>query len=221
MAHRSSLSRMTDRSGGRASSSINRKNIVNAWRLPRRWAGILTIALLIGAFAVGVVGILRAHQIQYHLVVETVAIVAGITGIYAERRAAAVERRRAAVGAVNDELDKNVAVLEDDKRFPQQSPTNPRPHRFPRLAVTAVETCLANGVLTEDGDSPRGDALRQWLEAARAFNRGLGVSELLFYGLHFAAPEQKQVMVKVDEELQRERHHMMTMTRDAQLAVAF
>lgn len=182
--------------------------------MSRVWAGRVTLALLIGAFIVGITGmIVQTGRTDYHLIVESVAVLAGITGVYAERRAAAAERRQAAVRAVQKELDNNIELLERDVRFTPQDRVKPEPRLYPRVDVTAVEACLAQGALMDDEDAPRAQALDRWREQAETFNRGLNLTELLFYGLHLAAPDAGQVMVRVDDELQARRSEMATETR--------
>jgi len=183
------------------------------WRLSQAWAGRVTLCLLLAAFVVGVLGVLRSSWTDNHLIVETIAVLAGITGVYAERRAAALERRRAAVKAVRKELEDNIDLLESDRRFEPQNHESPEPRMYPRLDLAAVDSCLAQGALVQDGDHARAVALNKWRDKADTFNRGLNLTEILFYGLHFAASESPRMMIAVDEELQSRRQDMTAETR--------
>jgi hypothetical protein len=182
-------------------------------RLHRRSIGWITRAILVCALLVGVVGIIHGDMTDYHVDVETLAVLAALTGIYAERYAAASERRRAAIAAVQKELEDNIVLLQRDPRFMPQDHDRPEPHLYPRVAVAAAEACLAQGALTEDVDVDRARALTHWRDSAETFNRGVNLMELLFFGLHLITPDQSVVMLRVDEELQGQREKMITETQ--------
>lgn len=196
-------------------TDLKRRSTREAWlpRVTKTWVGRVTGFLLIGAFLIGVAGIVRAGVTDYHLDVETVAVLAALTGVYAERRAAAAERRRTAVKAVQKELDDNVALLGSDARFRPQDKSRPQPHLYPRVSITATETCLAQDALTEDGDADRAATLSAWRERAETFNRGVNLMELLFFGIHLITPEETEIMLRVDDELQTRIAEMIVDTR--------
>jgi hypothetical protein len=181
------------------------------------WVGWVTRTALVGAFLVGVAGIVRAGPTDYHLDVETLAVFAALTGVYAERRAAAAERQRAAISAVLKELDDNISVLQNDPRFTPQDSKRPEPRLYPRVEVSAAEACLAQNALADSGDvNGATAALSRWRERAETFNRGVNLMELLFFGLHLITPGEGHVMLRVDEELQAQLSEMISETRAIQ-----
>jgi hypothetical protein len=190
-------------------------------RLVRVWSGRATLALLVAAFMVGLGGLIGdSDYTDYHLIVETLAVAAGITGVYAERRAAAVERRQVAVRAVQKELEDNIRLLRDDSRFQLAAGAVPGPRLYPRIGVNATDTSLAQDALAEDGDGDRAKALSEWREEAETFNRGLDLTELLFYGLQLSTLEHSEVMKRVDKELQGRREQMADETEAVHHALA-
>jgi hypothetical protein len=190
-------------------------------RLVRVWSGRITLALLIGALVVGLLGIFgESHYGDYHLIVESLAVAAGITGVFAERRAAAVERQQIAVGAVHKELEDNIHLLKDDSRFQLAPGAVPGPRLYPRIGVSATDACLAQDALADDVDGNRAGALAVWREEAETFNRGLNLTELLFYGLLLSSLNHEGVMERVDDELQSRRQQMAVETETAQRALA-
>lgn len=190
-------------------------------RLVRVWSGRMTLALLVGALLVGLLGIFgEAHYDDYHLIVESLAVAAGITGVFAERRAAAVERQQLAVGAVRKELEENIHLLQDDSRFQLAPGAVPGPRLYPRLGVSATDACLAQDALADDVDDHRSGALAVWREEAETFNRGLNLTELLFYGLLLSNLDHESVMKRVDGELQIRREQMAVETETAEHALA-
>lgn len=181
----------------------------------------MTLGLLIGALLVGLFGIVgESHYGDYHLIVESLAVAAGITGVFAERRAAAVERQQIAVGAVRKELEDNIRLLQDDSRFQLASGAVPGPRLYPRIGISATDACLAQDALADDGDGNRAGALATWREEAETFNRGLNLTELLFYGLLLSNLDHEGVMERVDSELQSRRRQMAVETETAQCALA-
>lgn len=176
--------------------------------------GYVTVFLLLAALAVGIWGLsVKTRGVDFHLIVETIAVAAALTGVYAERIATRVERRHAAVRAVREELEDNIALLEGDPRFEPQNVGQPEPRIYPRLAVAAAESCLAQAALTDDGDAQRADELAQWREKAGTFNRTLGVIELVCYGVGFADHDAPKVITAADQELQEERGKMVLESR--------
>lgn len=65
----------------------------------------------------------------------------------------------------------------------------------------------------------RAAALTRWRESAETFNRGVNLMELLFFGLHLITPDETDVMLRVNEELQAQRSKMIDQTRAVQDAL--
>lgn|GEM_PF-5899874 len=174
---------------------------------------LATVALLGFALVAGIWGLAGTTSgVDFHLVVETIAVAAALTGLYAERVAARVERRHTAMQAVRKELTDNVELVENDRRFEPQDPHRPEPRIYPRVEVAATDACLAQAALAEDRDAQRVQALANWREHARTFNRTLGVIELVCYGVSFANRKMLRVIVEADREVQEEREQMVAET---------
>lgn len=183
-------------------------------RTARVSIGYVTVGLLVLALAVGIWGLTaKPSGVNAHLIVETIAVAAALTGVYAERIAARVERRQAAVRAVRDELATNIELLVDDPRFESQDEHRLEPRIYPRLAIVAADTCLAQAALTDDGDAWRAKKLGQWREEAQTFNRTLGVIELVCYGVSFTEHQAPEVIGAADRELQEAREKIAAETR--------
>lgn len=176
--------------------------------------GYVTVILLALAFAAGVWGLsTEPGRTDFHLIVETFAVAAALTGLFAERVAARVERRHAAIRAVRKELVDNIELVERDPRFELQDARKPEPRIYPRVEVGATDACLAQAALTDDGDAERAAALTQWREQAQTFNRTLGVIELVCYGVSFANHDAAGIIIAADHELQEERTKIVTATQ--------
>jgi hypothetical protein len=136
---------------------------------------------------------------RFEPAVQTLGLLAGITGIFAERLAAARERRNQAVTAVADELAKNRAILDGSFAL-AGAPGRPvgaagrpvgaagRPvgradavRVYPRLLQSAVDYVLVSGVLAESGDRELVRLLHEWRDTVREFNHRLDLTELRIF----------------------------------------
>jgi hypothetical protein len=182
----------------------------------RAWVGGVTVILLLFAFAIGVAGLSTdSGRTDFHLIVETIAVMAALTGVFWERRFVRVERRNAAIRAVREELVANIELVEKDPGFKPQDHRKPEPCIYPRVAVGAVVACLAQAVLREDGDAKLIEELARWRNEAQTFNRTIGVIELVCYGVSFSSHDAARVIINADRELQEERVNFVTETRRA------
>ena len=114
-------------------------------------AGSLVLAFTISAFWFGT----TSGTSRFEPAVETLGLLAGITGVVAERRAAARERREQALRAVREELEANKEIL-NAPPFAIAAERIHRRHVYPRLHSSAVDAALSSAVLSVRRD----DALR-------------------------------------------------------------
>lgn len=112
--------------------------------------------------------------------VQVTGLVACLSGVLVERRAAAKQRRRLAMAVLAEELA-TCGTIFDDPRFAPRNGTSQRPHVYPRLPTSAVESVLISGVLYEHGDVELVRRLSAWRELANGFNRRLDLTELRLF----------------------------------------
>ena len=98
-------------------------------------------------------------------------ILGGLTGILAERRAAANDRRKAIRATLLDELNRTATLL--------SGATFDTPHVqvYPRLPLSAVDAALTSGVLLEPSDTELLNQLHQWRDEVNGFHRRLELTE--------------------------------------------
>lgn len=113
---------------------------------------------------------------KFEPAVQALGLLAGLTGILAERRASARERRHLTLTALADELQRVTSVL-DNLQFTQDAET-PRPRVYPRLPVSATDAALTSGALTERSDDDLFRLLHNWRDEVNGFNRRLELTEI-------------------------------------------
>ncbi len=111
--------------------------------------------------------------------VQIFGLLGGLTGILAERRAAARERRHLALITLVDELRRDAAILDDRQYAPSQE--SPRPRVYPRLPVSATDAALISGALAERSDDELLRRLHTWRDEVNGFNRRLELTEILIF----------------------------------------
>jgi hypothetical protein len=115
---------------------------------------------------------------RFEPAVNTLALLAGLTGIFAERWAAERERRNQAVASIATELRHNKELLADEAFQPVEL------HRrrvYPRLMVSAVDSAFASGALIPRRDGELIDKLHRWRATVNAVNRRLDLTESLTF----------------------------------------
>jgi hypothetical protein len=112
--------------------------------------------------------------------VNTLALLAGITGIFAERWASERERRDQAVNSIRTELGHNRGILADEA-FSQDPARLGRRRVYPRLMVSAVDSAFASGALSPRRDADLIDLLHRWRATVNAVNRRLDLTETLTF----------------------------------------
>jgi hypothetical protein len=145
----------------------------------RQLVQTLTIVCLASAVVTAVIGLFLADaSSKIELGVEAFAIVAAISGIFAERRAAAAERRASVLSALASELRRNGHVLADPRFIPMDVDARPRARVYPRLLVSASETALISGALESSSDEQLVHLLHTWRDTINEFHQRLSIAEL-------------------------------------------
>src|SRR5947207_14769025 len=93
---------------------------------------------------------------RFEPAVNTLALLAGLSGIFAERWAAERERRNQAVSSIGTELRHNRDLLDDAAFQPTELD---RRRVYPRLMVSAVDSAFASGALSPRRDGELIEAL--------------------------------------------------------------
>ncbi|MFC0623739.1 hypothetical protein [Kribbella deserti] len=136
---------------------------------------VLTYGLLALAFVLGVVWFLWPDNSRWEPAVNSLTLVAGLTGIFVERLTSEAERRSEILRAVRDELDENQRLL-NDERFTTEN--GRRRQIYPRLIVSAVDSALVSGILARQREAGLADQLHRWRDTVHEFNRRLDLTEL-------------------------------------------
>lgn len=106
-------------------------------------------------------------------------LLAGLTGVFAERRVAARERRHLALMTLTDELRRDTIILDGPEFAPSKE--TPRPRVYPRLPVSATDAALTLGALAEQRDDELLRLLHNWRDEVNGFNRRLELTEILIF----------------------------------------
>lgn len=163
---------------------------------------VITVATFVAlalALGVGIVwfGVSPPGQ-RWEPAVNTLALLAGLTGIFAERWASERERRDQAVNSIRTELEHNRGILADEA-FSQDPAQLGRRRVYPRLMVSAVDSAFTSGALTPRRDSELIDLLHRWRATVNAVNRRLDLTE----SLTFSTTSVEEV-VQFNEALHRD-----------------
>ncbi len=158
----------------RARLRLLRRRVAAAWS-SRRWArrrrvtvAVVTYALLGIAFVLGVLWILDIGP-EWEPWVNSLTLLAGVTGLVVERQNAETERRSEVVASVVFELQQNRAIVE--RRLAGLRTGGERALSVsPRLALSAVDAALASGVLSRAPDSALVEKLHRWRERVQGYN---------------------------------------------------
>jgi hypothetical protein len=140
---------------------------------------VLTFAALAVAMALGVSWfVVSPPGGRWEPAVNSLALLAGITGIFAERWASQREHRNQAIESIRLEMARNRETL-DGEAF---SATNARGRRvYPRLVQSAVDSALSSGALSPHRDAELIDLLHRWRTAVASVNRRLELTEMLVF----------------------------------------
>lgn len=117
------------------------------------------------------------EQNNFEPLLTALGLLATITGIFGERLASAIEKRRELLRALLNECISNVTILSDG-RFNPNLHKQGRPIVFPRLMMSVTETAIISGVFAERKDRELFSLLHQWRHTVNEFNRRLDITEL-------------------------------------------
>ncbi|MEC4020910.1 hypothetical protein QMK28_32705 [Streptomyces sp. H27-D2] len=140
--------------------------------------------------------------------IQSLALIAAITGVFAERRAAARERRQQALCALADELVKNTQIL-DGEGFAPLPRHAPKARVYPRLVLSATDGALVSGAFSEPGHGELLTLLHEWRDAVHDFNRRLDLAELRTYISRVPDAE----LIAIDDALHREGGQLESLRR--------
>ncbi|GAB3935337.1 hypothetical protein GCM10029976_045500 [Kribbella albertanoniae] len=135
----------------------------------------LSYGMLGLAFTLGVIWFFWPENSRWEPAVNSLTLVAGLTGIFVERLTAEAERRTEVLRAVGDELRENTRLL-NDERFSPQAPSTRQ--IYPRLVVSAVDLALVSGALGLHRDAELVGQLHRWRDTVNLFNRRLDLTEI-------------------------------------------
>ncbi len=140
--------------------------------------------------------------------VQMFGLLGGLTGVLAERRAAARERRHLALVTLVDELRRDTAILDDSQFAPSKE--TPRPRVYPRLPVSATDAALTSGALAERGDDELLRILHNWRDEVNGFNRRLELTEIRVFTSENPAEiaEFERALHRSDGYLSQIRRHL-------------
>ena len=164
---------------------------------PRRTIIVVTAASLAAAFVVNAVWFAASSGSgRLEPVVGVLGILAGITGLVAERWAAAREARDAALQAINAELRANAELL-GATAFSSEKNQPLRRTVYPRLHLSAVDAALAGGSVSSARDVALVGELHAWRNQVIRFNAQLALAEILAFTV-----ESESVLRDLREGLQ-------------------
>ena len=146
----------------------------------------LSYGLLGLAFALGVIWFFWPENSRWEPAVNSLTLVAVLTGIFVERLTAEAERRTEVLRAVGDELRENTRLL-NDERFSPATPTTRQV--YPRLVVSAVDLALVSGALGLHRDAELVGQLHRWRDTVHLFNRRLDLTEISTFSNTISADE--------------------------------
>jgi hypothetical protein len=141
----------------------------------RATVATVTYVLLATAFVLGVLWFALPGEPRWEPAVNSLTLIAGMTGLIVERLSSEAERHAQVLAAIRRELERNRAVLADNE-FARTTDDRPRAV-FARLAVSAVDAALVSGALDRRRDTVLVTALHRWRDTVQGFNRRLDLTE--------------------------------------------
>ena len=146
---------------------------------PRRVIVVVTAASLAAAFVINAIWFATTTGTgRLEPVVGVLGILAGITGLVAERWVAARETRDAALHAIGQELRANRDLLSS---IAENSSRPVRRQIYPRLHLSAVDAAFAEGSLSSVRDADVLGDLHAWRNQVTRFNSQLALAEILAF----------------------------------------
>jgi hypothetical protein len=147
----------------------------------RRIIVAVTAVSLLAAFVINTIWFVTSSGTgRLEPVVGVLGILAGITGLFAERWAAAQEARDAALDAIGAELAANGELL-TSAAFGNEPGQSLRRTVYPRLHLSAVDAAFAGGSLSTTRDAELVAALHDWRNQVVRFNAQLALAEMMAF----------------------------------------
>lgn len=145
----------------------------------RSWISTLTFAALFASLVLSIVWISVQTEAESRLEPSLTffAVLASITGIFFERWASALERRKELFYALSVELKNNEKCLGDEK-FKKKNDGKRLPRIYPRLLISAVNAAIGSDTFAENKDRDLLQELHLWRDSVCEFNRRLELIEL-------------------------------------------
>jgi len=142
---------------------------------------VVTFGSIAIAGVIGSIWFLLVHgTARFDPAVSSLGLLAGLTGVLAERRATARERRHLALTTLADELNRNRSALDDIRQeLAHERATKPR--IYLRLAISAVDGALTSGALADKDDTRLLASLHEWRDGANGCNRRLDLTEMRIF----------------------------------------
>jgi hypothetical protein len=141
----------------------------------RATVATVTYVLLAAAFVLGVLWFVLPGEPRWEPAVNSLTLVAGMTGLVVERLSSEAERHAQVLAAIRRELERNRSVLADNE-FARDADDGLRAV-FARLAVSAVDAALVSGALDRRKDTTLVTGLHRWRDTVQGFNRRLDLTE--------------------------------------------
>ncbi|WP_123809690.1 hypothetical protein [Micromonospora globispora] len=189
-------------------------------KAPRTWIMAVTAGSLAVAFVVSAVWWNRSSgSSRFEPAVQIMGLLAGITGIVAERWAASRERRAEALQAIGDELQDNRNTLTSPS-FAMGTTPLARRQVYPRMNLSAVNAALSSAVLSPRRDETLASMLHDWRNEAEIFNHQLSLAEILAFtnGSDDVLRHLHQGLHSADGPLERMREQLTALLATAPLA---
>jgi hypothetical protein len=146
-------------------------------------SSIIAVVTFCSVASAGVISIIwlitMSGASRFEPAVQLFGLLGGLTGVLAERRTSARERRHLALVTLIGELRRDASILAD----PQYAPSKeaPRPRVYPRLPVSATDAALTLGALAERSDDELLRRLHNWRDEVNGFNRRLELTEFISF----------------------------------------
>jgi hypothetical protein len=116
---------------------------------------------------------------RFEPAVTGLAVLAAVTGVFAERWVAARQKREEAIEAVTLEVTHNTAIVE--RGFAALAEATGRRRVYPRFVSSAAQTALVSDALRGDMSGIR--LLQEWTDMAGDRNHRLDIAELMMFGI--------------------------------------
>jgi hypothetical protein len=134
-----------------------------------------TFLVLLTAFLTAVGWLIKSPD--FEPAVTSLALLATIIGLFAERWLTEMERRKSLLHALAHEVYININILWSEPFLPVEHPPKALTV-YPRLFVSVLQTVISSGAFAKESDKELFKLLHDWQQRASEFNQRLEVTEL-------------------------------------------